>query len=322
MYRLKPVEGIPPEILKAIELYSFGSKPGRYGVTTLLQPVQATILKRRYPEEVKEDPQDQLWRLFGSAFHKLLEEGAEALGIDSRRSEDYISLEIFERWVGGVIDLHVDDESITDYKLTKAWSVIKQDRIDEWVLQLNMYRYMVWRQTGVEIKKLRIAAFFRDWEKKFTLQNSDYPKAKMQLYELPLLDFQEVENFMERRIAKLIMAEWMPDELLPPCSKEEMWEKPTEFAVYKETKKKGEWVSAKRASRVLESEELAQAYIDNAALKPSERYSIDVRPGRRIKCEGVFDGGETYCPIAHICPQHQAYLAEKARKGDTSGKTS
>ena len=81
-------------------------------------------------------------------------------------------------------------------------------------------------------------------------------------------------------------------ESLPECTPDQMWEKPTTYAVMKE--------GNKRATSVHATEEEAQE-----ALKMVKgKASIVIRPGERTRCE-------TFCSVNRFCSQYQQYLKEK-----------
>jgi hypothetical protein len=75
---------------------------------------------------------------------------------------------------------------------------------------------------------------------------------------------------------------------LPPCTPDEMWEKPTMWAVKK--------TGGVRAKSVHESEEDANAALEKAG----KGYEIEVRPGSRTRCE-------SFCPVNHRCQQWREY---------------
>ena len=79
---------------------------------------------------------------------------------------------------------------------------------------------------------------------------------------------------------------------LPPCTPDEMWEKPTVWAV----RKKGNV----RAKGLYESEKLANEAL---ALLGAD-YEIEVRPGERTRCEN-------FCPVKDYCQQYRDYKEEK-----------
>jgi hypothetical protein len=77
---------------------------------------------------------------------------------------------------------------------------------------------------------------------------------------------------------------------LPACTPEEMWEKPTSYAVKKE--------GGVRAKSVHETRELAEKAL------PPKGYFIEVREGERTRCE-------KYCQVSPFCKQYQTYKLEK-----------
>ena len=79
---------------------------------------------------------------------------------------------------------------------------------------------------------------------------------------------------------------------LPECSPEDMWEKPTSYAVKKE--------GGVRAKSVHATREEAEAAL------PPKGYFIEVREGERTRCE-------KFCQVSGFCKQHQAYMAGKEK---------
>jgi hypothetical protein len=80
------------------------------------------------------------------------------------------------------------------------------------------------------------------------------------------------------------------DEELPPCTPEEMWEKPTTWAL----KKKG----GVRAIKVYETQEEAESALDPKV------HEIEVRLGSRTRCE-------SFCPVNTYCQQWRDYQESK-----------
>ena len=78
------------------------------------------------------------------------------------------------------------------------------------------------------------------------------------------------------------------DELLPPCTPEEMWEKPTVYAV----KKKG----AARAKQLFGDELSAIA----EAHRLGGEYEVEIRRGERTRCA-------SFCPVSQWCAQWREY---------------
>ena len=78
---------------------------------------------------------------------------------------------------------------------------------------------------------------------------------------------------------------------MPECTTDEMWEKPTTYAV-----KKDGGVRAKSVHSTLEE---AQEKL------PPKGYFIEVREGERTRCA-------KFCQVNNFCNQYQTYLKEKA----------
>jgi hypothetical protein len=78
------------------------------------------------------------------------------------------------------------------------------------------------------------------------------------------------------------------DSDLPDCTPEQMWEKPTTWAL----KKTGNV----RAKSIYETEEAAQAALEEAG----KEYEIEIRPGERTRCA-------TFCSVSSFCDQWHKY---------------
>jgi hypothetical protein len=112
---------------------------------------------------------------------------------------------------------------------------------------------------------------------------------------IPLWSFEEREAYVKARVA-LHEAAFFDAETggsISECTPEEMWEKPTMYAVKKD--------GAARAKSVHKTLEEAQAALEVAKTKG---YGIEVREGDRTRCSG-------FCQIAQYCDQYQTYLKEK-----------
>ena len=109
---------------------------------------------------------------------------------------------------------------------------------------------------------------------------------------ITLWPYQQREDFISERISKHSECEFHmeTDEELPPCTPEEMWEKPTTWAL----KKKG----GVRAIKVYETQEEAEAALDPKVQE------IEVRLGSRTRCE-------SFCPVNTYCQQWRDYQESK-----------
>jgi hypothetical protein len=144
-------------------------------VTEILSPPQLVQLRRRHAEEIEVDAADQVWSLFGSACHNILQHGKD----DHHVVEERL-FTTFEGWrISGQIDLqeYQSDGSviISDYKVTSAWAV-QQEKTD-WIDQLNMYAWLVERVKSVPVTGLKIVGIVRDWSRREAAYKDAYPQA-------------------------------------------------------------------------------------------------------------------------------------------------
>lgn len=289
---------LPEAVFKALTEDHYDAGESDYSVTTILKPPRMVQLMRRHDEELTQDAMDRLWSLLGTAVHKIFEDNTSADAVAELR----VYLTMLGRKIGGQLD-HYRDGVITDYKVTSAWSWVYGSRIKEWTEQQNIYAEL-YRENGFDIKQLQIMAVFRDWKETEYIKNpSQYPPLPIMPINLEIWPDDKVRDFIEYRTAKQIEAENLPDDELPLCTEQEMWAMPSKYAVYKN--------NLKRASRVLDSEEEAEAWIKQAKEKDKKAstYEIRFRPGKRNRCE-------KYCPAAAFCSQHKKFLAEQEKNKD------
>jgi hypothetical protein len=260
-----------------------------YSATTLLKPPQMVILERRHADELEQDVLDRLWSMFGSIAHQLLEEQSP----DNEMSETRLFAEVEGRKISGQFDgYHPSEARLDDYKVTSVWTIVYDSRSEEWAQQLNILAYLL-RKAAHEIKTLRIVVILRDWSKSKSLQGGDYPPAPIQIIEVPLWGEIEQEVFIEDRVKLMIANEDLADDMLTPCTAEQMWEKPTVFAVHKEGRK----------SAVKLFEDFDQAGDFCAA--SGKGHSVVTRPGKRTRCE-------EYCAVNKFCSQFAEYSANQS----------
>jgi hypothetical protein len=280
--------GLPDEVFKVLskERYSSGEATD-YSVTTLKTPPRIVQLERRHDHEIESDAIDNLWSMFGQMAHNLLEEH----GSDEALTEERVYMDILGRKISGQVD-HYKDCVITDYKVTSAWTLVYGSRVKEWEEQLNMYAYLL-RASDHVVKRIRIVAILRDWDKNKAKQNHDYPQSPIQIIPITLWDEAEQKCYIEGRVYEQVRNEELSDIELIECTPEEMWEQPSKYAIMKE--------GAKRATKVCETLEEAESNLEG--LKGT--YEVVKRPGKRTRCE---DG---YCAVAQFCSQYKEYLEAK-----------
>jgi hypothetical protein len=210
---------------------------------------------------------------------------------DNHIVEERIHAELDGYKISGAIDLQIKGDNfvdIKDYKTVSVWSVMNEKI--EWEQQLNIYAWLVEKVKVTPVTDLGIVAIIRDWSRRDASRNPDYPQAPVKEIPIKLWTFEEREAYIKHRIDQHSACEFAleTDADLPECTPEEMWEKPTVWAVRK--------VGGVRAKSVHETESEAAAALEKAG----GGYEIEVRPGSRTRCE-------TFCPVNHRCQQWRDY---------------
>lgn len=298
--KLTNVNNLPETIINVIRRPQYSKGKSNMSVTELLNSPRIVQLKRKHWDELTEDASDMVWSIFGTAIHGVLEHGKG----DNHIVEQRIHVELDGINISGAIDLQELTEDgiiLSDYKTTSAWAVMNEKQ--DWHNQLNSYAYLVEKAKKIPVVKLQIVAIVRDWNRRDAATRDGYPKAPIVVIDIPVWPFEEREAYIRKRISLHgdAMFEMETDGEMPECTSEEMWEKPTTYAL----KKDGN-VRAKSVHETREAAETALAAATEKA-KKGEKFLIEVREGGRTRCE-------SFCQVAPYCQQHQEYLSTKAKK--------
>ena len=291
--KLTNKHGIPDTFLNVLKRPTYSKGKAHLSATQLLNSPKIVALTKKFEDELEQDVSDMVWSIFGTAIHGVLEHGKD----DNHIVEERLHT-TFDGWrISGAIDLQIvtgqDTISIRDYKTTSAWAVMNEKI--EWEQQLNIYAWLVETCKLKIVDSIGIVAIIRDWSRREAAKNPDYPQSPVKEIPINLWPYQQREDFISERISKHSECEFHmeTDEELPPCTPEEMWEKPTTFAL----KKKG----GVRAIKVYETMEDAERACDEKV------HEIEVRLGSRTRCE-------SFCPVNNYCQQWRDY--QESRDGN------
>jgi hypothetical protein len=274
--KLTNKNNFPEALVRAIQNDSY--TPGEradFSPTELLQPPRLRALKKIHKHEIVEDVEDRLWALYGQIVSTILERANEA---DLAEKRLYAKFGDFT--LAGQFDsFSIKNSTLSDWKFSTAWSFkSNQDPKPEWIAQLNMYAELL-RRNGYTVNKLQIVGLIRDWQMRDAKQNPDYPQAQVVTQDIPMWSSEQVESFIQLRIAMHLAAE----RELPECSEQDRWAKPSIYAVMK----------GKRAmpGGLQFSLEAAESL---CAKNPGTR--VEFRKGESTRCN-------SYCPVSEFCTQ-------------------
>lgn len=282
---------LPQAIINVLERPTYSKGKAHISATQLLNSPKIVALTRKFDDELEQDASDMIWAAVGSAMHNFLEHGKDENSIAEQR----IHTEV-EGWnITGAIDLQIingDSIDIRDYKFTSVWAAMNEK--PDWENQLNVYAWLVEKVKKTPVSSVGIVAFLRDWTKREKEQKENYPEATVVELPIKLWTMEEREAYIRKRISLHSACDFAleTDGDLPDCTAEEMWEKPTTWAI----KKKGNV----RAFKVYETEKHAT----EALATMDKAYEIEVRQGERTRCK-------SYCPVSQYCQQYRDYLSTK-----------
>lgn len=203
-------------------------------------------------------------------------------------TEQTLSVTIDGMTISGTFDRLVKSEKLLqDYKNCSVYQYIYPESRKKWAAQVNLYRYLIFKQLGILVEKAQIIAIFRDWSEARGKSNKDYPDNPIKIIDIPLFPIEKVEAYLKGRIYLHKRAD---NGDVEPCSGEDRWATSDRFAVMP--------AGGKKALRVLDTEAAAKDFLD----KEGHRYKgavIELRPGESKRCD-------SYCPVANVCPQYKA----------------
>ncbi len=283
---------LPQTIVNVLKRPTYSRGRANISVTQLINSPKIVALSNKFYDQLEEDVADMVWSMFGSAVHQVLEHGKD----DNHVIEERIHVEVDGWHLSGAVDLQIKNDdgtvSIRDYKTTSAWAVMN-DKID-WEWQLNVYAYLAEKAKGVTVRDLGIVAIIRDWSRREAGTKDGYPEAPIKELPIKLWSAEEREAFVLSRIADHSAFEFAmeADEALPDCTPEQMWERPTVYAVRK--------VGNVRAKSLHESEEEAKATAD----KLGKGYEVETRPGERVRCA-------SFCSVSQYCQQWRDFQTKE-----------
>jgi hypothetical protein len=285
--------GIPETFVNVLKRPTYSKGAAHLSVTQLINSPKIVALTKKFEAELEQDVADMVWSIFGSAIHNILEHGKDENHLVEERIHSMV-----DGWkISGAVDLQVVDDqggiSIRDYKTTSVWAVMNEKI--EWEQQLNIYAWLVDTvKEDFHVTDLGIVAIIRDWSRRDAARNPDYPQAPVKELPIKLWPYEERKEFVQSRITSHSACEFAMEtgEDLPPCTPEEMWEKPTTWAIKK--------VGGVRAKSVHDTEESMLKALEIAG----PAYEIEVRPGSRTRCE-------SFCPVNTYCQQWRDYQESK-----------
>jgi len=289
---------MPDAFVKAIS-NSRHNEPKSLSATTLLKGTKEIILTDRHFDEIEIDAAEQVWAIFGTAVHAILEHQE-----DEAFKEESFSVDVLDYKVTGKVDRYdMKNETIEDWKTASVWKVIFHD-FEDWKRQGLIYTWLL-RQSGLNVRHIRFIALLKDHSKSEARKKADYPQSPVYVYEFDPTEEEltSVEAEIKAKVFDVSQNAEKADNDIPECSPYERWASPCKWAVMKEGRK--------TAVKVCDSEEEAQKFIDELE-KDKDKHTVEYRPGVDKKCMD-------YCPCYKFC-SHYKFITSEVEDADKAAE--
>lgn len=277
----------PDTFMDVLRLDSYSRDGANYSVTEVIRPPRIVLLERRHRDTISVPASSVIKSFIGTAIHDACERRLLRVPNKLYLMERRLMEDISGRQVGGKFDIY-ENRKLIDIKTTSTWKVVyNEGDFYDWQAQLNSYAWMLERR-GMPVDRLCIMAIFMDFDPK-RVGGKNYPSSMVEEIYLPKWKPEEVESLLTTSVNELIRCESLPDDELPPCSKDDMWVKPDKLAVLQQHKV--------RAVRVLDSLEEAEQYIVSNNLRDAY---VEARLGEPTRCT-------SFCKVSHVCSQYKQF---------------
>ena len=251
---------------------------GCFSATTLNKGAKEIILNDRHFDEIEVDAADQVWAVWGTAVHAVLEKQP-----DNNFHEESFKVPVSNSYVTGQVDSYdMENATIYDWKTASVWKVQFAD-FDDWRRQGMTYAWLL-QQSGLEVKKCRFVALLKDHSKTKAKNDSSYPQSPVFIYEFDVTpeDMAETRDRILNKVLEIEAAYELEDDFIEPCSDDERWADGEKWAVMKNGRK--------TAIKLFDNE----ADADAMAGEMGNAYYVEHRPAISRKC------GD-YCACKEFC---------------------
>lgn len=284
---------LPEPMFLALTANEYDKGKSDISATGLLKSPRQRLLALRHDSEIVVDASEMLWSVLGTAVHDLiLKHSKHVNGLAEERFYAKVKGPVGEWVVSGECDL-IDGIGkgvyrLTDYKVAGVFSYLLERKNGgvkaDWEAQLNIYRWLIWKNLGWDVGLLRIGLIIRDHMASKVGVEDGYPAIPILYLDAKAWPIEQIDKFIAARVALHQEAEQMEDEALPACTQEERWERGEKWAVMKRGKA--------RAEKLCDSRAEADAFA-----KDVPGGSVVHRPGKSVKCVPQYCHGAFWCNL-------------------------
>lgn len=249
-------------VFLATDNYDYNDDPFTISATSLLKPLRQLILgSRASSQDNGVDLSGMLSSRMGNAIHDAVERSwvhnyknamaalrypksvIDRVVINPENpSEDQIAVYLEQRstrkvgkWtISGKFDF-VGDGRVEDFKSTSVFTAIHGTKDEDYIWQLSIYRWL--NPNLITQDEGAIQWIFTDWVRAKAMADKNYPQNRHVEKIFPLKTIQETDSFIKRKL-ELIERYWdAPEDKIPECSIDELWQSDPTFKYYKDPTK-------------------------------------------------------------------------------------
>ena len=281
---------LPSVVVQWASADDYDYVPDVLSATTLLKPTRTIVLEKRHYDEIEIDVSDRIPIRLGDAIH----DSFEKVPMPNVEKEMRLFAKVSGKQISGKFDMLIkqdDGHKLVDLKSTSVWTWIYGSRREDYLKQLSIYRYLA-EENGYDVLDVASVIYlFTDWSRSKTKQGGNYPQIRIVVEDIELMSIDDTKRFIESRLKEFNKFMDKAEEELPPCSREDLWQKDDEWAVMRQGRKS--------ALKLYDNPEDAEARVKEEG---ELLHWVDHRPGKVNRCN--------YCNVNKWCSQFKE-LEEK-----------
>lgn len=247
-------------VFLATDHYDHNDNPNTISATTLIKPTRQVVLSARVPETHNVvDLERMVASRMGTAIHDGIERAwignyhramkdlgypqkvidrvvvnphpeLDTTGFIPVYLEQRVERKVGNYTITGKFDF-VGEGRVEDFKTTSVYTAINGTNDEKYSWQGSIYRWL--NPTLITRDEMAIQFIFTDWSAAKARADQSYPQKRFQQRIIPLKSIQETEAFVHRKLKDLEKYWDAPEEVIPPCTDEDLWRSTPEFKYYK-----------------------------------------------------------------------------------------
>lgn len=133
--------------------------------------------------------------------------------------------------ISGKFDF-IGEGRVEDFKTTSVFTYKNQTNTKKYILQGSIYRWL--NPRIITDDTFQINYIFTDWSRNMALSSKDgsYPKQRILTSTFNLMSIAETEHFIKSKLRRIAALNETPEENLPDCTSEELWQSEPVFKYY------------------------------------------------------------------------------------------